>query len=344
MELTQRNLVSALLIAVLMLTGPASARECLSDECKSKMTPTAVKAELEAAETAASAAKIAAAEAEKKLAKLAFEQISKLESDLKVAQTRLNEAEKELREIQEHHTGAWLPHWLEETAGKGLGAAGGALKNATGAAIDVVNIVITFIRTKVLPIALICVREATAVGLKLAVLVEERLAEKNIFIHPAVKKVGGKAQECAEIVATQFPLLVEELESLLVHAAGAHPSLAPLAHKPTTTFLVYFVLFAPLFLVGRSISAKREKDRRQARDDAYWRERKRERAAAEVQAASAPKIKKEGGISEGLSPPPVFLASSSTSKQATSVSQGGTSEGPSQGGAKSKQTSSVTKR
>jgi predicted RNase H-like nuclease (RuvC/YqgF family) len=287
-----------------------------------------VKAELEAAETAASAAKKAAAAAEKKLAKL--------ESDLKSAQTqaeklekkattaeadlakakkatsalerevsqvkasfktadsealqlrqRVEEAEKKLREIHEHHTAAWLPHWLEETAGKGLGAAGGVLKNATGAASTTAirgsDIAITVLRTKVLPMTLRYIWKAKTGGFTLAVFVGKRLAEKNIVIPPAVKKVVGEAYEKAksseigakaqeytvvikENVAKQFAVVVAELESLLVQAAGVHPSLAPLAQKPTSTFVVYFVLFAPLLAIGmpllassRSKSSKKSK-------------------------------------------------------------------------------------
>jgi cell division septum initiation protein DivIVA len=300
-----------------------------------------VKAELEAAETSAAKkaaetaeAKLAkleselqntknqagkleekASSAETELAK-AKEETSKLEREvsqvkasfktadneaLKLRQ-RVDEAEKKLKEFYEHHTSAWLPHWLQETAGKSLSSAGVVLKNATStastAAVRGSDIAITVFRTKVLPITLKYVWKAKTGGVTFAAVVAKRLAEKNITVPPAIQniykvaaekakssKFGRKAQKwsafTAQVARKHFSVVVTELESLLVQAASVKPSLAPFAQKPTSTIVVYFVLFAPLIAIGMPLLASLRS--------------KGNRSKAAAAAANASSIRKQGG-------------------------------------------------
>jgi predicted RNase H-like nuclease (RuvC/YqgF family) len=279
-------------------------------KCESKIGSMVGKADLEAAEKAAAAAqsKLAKLEAELKAAKTQAEKLEKkassAESELAKAQKttsalerevsqvkasfktadkealilreRVEEAENKLKDILEHHSSAWLPHWLEETAGKRLSSAGIALKDATATATTTAvrggDIAITVMRTKVLPITVKYFWKAKAGGVTLATFVAKRLSEKNIVIPPNVKKAVSEAYEkfkaspytekaqvwsgiVKEHVATHGAVVVSELESLVVQAASMFPSLAPLGQKPVSTFVVYFVLLAPLLAIGMPLLA-----------------------------------------------------------------------------------------
>lgn len=349
MALCNRNVFAPLLVALLMITSPALAQECTADtvaikaseerekeltsdltRCESKISSMVVKADLEAAETAASVAKKAAAEAEAKLAKLESElkaakthaerlekkassaeldlakakkatsalerEVSQVKASFKTADNealklrqRVEEAETKLHKIQEHHTAAWLPHWLEETAGKGLFAAGVMFNDASSVAQTTADrgaaVAMTIWRTKVVPMTLKAAELAKTRGSALAATASKRLQEQNIVLPMAIKNAGKTVQEAlskakssdigakAQIlaaaakynIAKHGSVVVSELESLVTQAAGVHPSLAQLAKKPTSTIVVYFVLFAPLLAIGMPLLASSRSGSRRGR-------------------------------------------------------------------------------
>lgn len=278
------------------------------------------KADLEAAETAASVAKKAAAEAEAKLAKLESQlqaaethveklekkassaesdlakaneatsavqrEVSQVKASFKIADSeafklrqRVEEAERKLKDIYEHHTGAWLPHWLEETTGKGLVVAGVMFNNATSflqtTVVPAAADAMTTWSTKVVSMTNKAAEIAKTWGSDLVATASKYLQEKNILLPLAMKNaaktvqealikakssdIGAKAQIRAVYIkntmAKHGSVVVSELESLLNQAAGVHPSLAPLAKKPTSTLVIWFVLFSPFLAIGMPLLA-----------------------------------------------------------------------------------------
>lgn len=275
-----------------------SAAETEAKLAKLESELNAAKAQAEKLEKKATSAESDLAKAKKATTALERE-ISQVKASFKTADNealtlrqRVEEAEKELKKIQEHHIGAWLPHWLEETAGKGLVAAGIMFNEASSVAQSTAAqgaaVAMTTWRTKIVPMTLQAAEVAKTRGSALVATVSKRLEEKNIVLPPALKNAGKTVQEAfikansspigkkvqilgvsiKENIAKHGSVVVSELESLIIKAAGVHPSLAPITKKPTSTIVVYFVLFAPLLAIGMPLLASSRSGSRRGRSRA----------------------------------------------------------------------------
>ena len=224
----------------------------------------------------------------KKQTSLLEREVSQVKASFKTAENealklrqRAEEAEMKLQEIHEHHTGAWLPHWLEETAGKSFSQAGLILANVSSttqtAMIRGADVAMLTWRTRVVPMTLHVAEIAKIKGSEFAAFASKRLEEKNITLPPALKNafttlqdavnkaksspIAAQAQSYAisakNTVAKHGSIVVSELESLLIQAAGVHPSLAKLTQKPVASFIVYVLLFAPVVAIGMPLLASR---------------------------------------------------------------------------------------
>lgn len=202
-------------------------------------------------------------------------EVSQLKSSYKMADNdalnlrkRLEETEIALKKLTSRHSSEWLPHWLDESAGRWAQEGWTMVQQGTSSAIITWN-------TKVWPWIVSVASSAQTHGGNVLAQGTQWLKERGAQMPTGVQEAGDTlqrtiksaassefvtkvctgAEAAVRAVTEQGSKVVNELESFLVQAVKDNPTLAPLAQKPYSTFCVYFLIIAPVLALGMPLLA-----------------------------------------------------------------------------------------
>lgn len=146
-------------------------------------------------------------------------------------------AELKFKELQKHHLNAVFPHWLEESLNKTWKAVADI---AEGLKSKVTNYMEKYGSEHWM--------KAKSLALNLYTYAKDYMSkalhsERTQKFISSVNEVSAHAQR-------QISLVFNELEKLLESLLARYPSLVPMARKPYTGWLVYFLCMLPFIAVS----------------------------------------------------------------------------------------------